>query len=95
MKIKRYEKHKTPPPSQKEERHKEQQKACMRMYYSKIKTKLMHNKRHYYENREERLQKQITYQKKRTADRRIPKLEQQLAELKSLRQIDNNITILF
>ena len=62
-------------PSQKAERHKEQQKACMRRYYLKNKDKIdTNNKKNYYEHREERLQKQITYQKKRTADQRIPKL---------------------
>ena len=73
-------------PSQKKERHKEQQKACMRRYYLKNKDRIdTNNKKNYYEHREERLQKQLTYhQKKRTADARIPKLEQQLAELKSL-----------
>jgi hypothetical protein len=72
-------------PSQKAERHKTQQKQCMKRYYLKNKEKLdNNNKKNYQEHREERLQKQIIYQKKRTADVRIPKLEQQLAELKSL-----------
>jgi hypothetical protein len=71
--------------SQKAERYRQQQKECCKRYYLKNKEKLdNNNKKHYQEHREERLQYQTVYQKKRTAEQRIPKLEQQLAELKSL-----------
>ena len=50
-------------PSQKIERHKEKQKACMRRCYLKNKDKIdTNNKKNYYEHREERLPQIKEYQ---------------------------------
>ena len=70
---------------EKAERRKTQQQACMRRYYWKNKEKIdNNNKKHYYDHRDELLEKQKVYQKIRYSATRIPKLEKQLAELKSL-----------
>ena len=72
-------------PEEKAERHRLQQKECCKRYYLKNKQKLDDkNKTYYLEHRDERLQKQIIYQKKRTAETRIQKLKKQLDELTTL-----------